>query len=358
MSSSFRPDRWILAWVLQTRSRMTGASSFPVPSRPVEERQVTIPTRYGEISGLIYRSPDAIAALHSRSTPPLHIQLHGGGLIGRAIREDEHVSRFLASETGAIILAPHFHAAPQVSFPVAEHQCFDALKWALSAGNMGWNPDRITVGGGGTGAKLAINTAQLVSEGRIRLSGLIATTPVTDVSLPTPGAGAGSVPPMSRGKNAEQPDSSTGSSPSAAGSTASAQPTEAPPSAQMSGFEPATEDGVKGKMLEWREKKDDLFERLFDFAAESYVPDEDRMDPLASPAFDLSLVTKLPRTLIQVGSEDPIADQGRALARRLAKARKPHTLTEYPAGHVFTVHGKENIMEAAIVEQVRFIQSL
>ena len=342
MSSSFRPDRWILAWVLQTRSRMTGASSFPVPSRPVEERQVTIPTRYGEISGLIYRSPDAIAALHSRSTPPLHIQLHGGGLIGRAIREDEHVSRFLASETGAIILAPHFHAAPQVSFPVAEHQCFDALKWALSAGNMGWNPDRITVGGGGTGAKLAINTAQLASEGRIRLSGLIATTPVTDVSLPTPGAGAGSVPPMSRGKNAEQPDSSTGSS----------------PSAQMSGFEPAAEDGVKGKMLEWREKKDDLFERLFDFAAESYVPDEDRMDPLASPAFDLSLVTKLPRTLIQVGAEDPIADQGRALARRLAKARKPHTLTEYPAGHVFTVHGKENIMEAAIVEQVRFIQSL
>ncbi|MGO1460431.1 MAG: alpha/beta hydrolase fold domain-containing protein, partial [Flaviflexus sp.] len=190
MSSSFRPDRWILAWVLQTRSRMTGASSFPLPSRPVEERQVTIPTRYGEMSGLIYRSPDAIAALHSRSTPPLHIQLHGGGVIGRAIREDEHVSRFLASETGAIILAPHFHAAPQVSFPVAEHQCFDALKWALSAGSMGWNPDRITVGGGGTGAKLAINTAQLASEGRIRLSGLIATTPVTDVSLPTPGAGA------------------------------------------------------------------------------------------------------------------------------------------------------------------------
>lgn len=298
MDGSVRPDRWLLAWLLQTRSRLTGPSDTPAPTRPVTSSQLTIPTRHGHVSALVYRtsSGDALAG-DDRHRPPLHIQLHGGGLIGRAVREDEHICRYLASESGAIVLSLHYHAAPHVSYPVAEQECFDALTWALSAANQfGWDRHRISAGGGGVGAKLAINVAQQAYEQNIRLSGLIVSYPLLDFTR------------SDRSTDVEKPKHGP---------------------------------------------------RILDFIADTYFPEKaTRTDALASPAFDLALVKKLPSTLIQVGALDWLAEDGRALAARLAKAQRPHMLTEYPAPSGFTVRGDESVIEDALDEQVRFIRSL
>lgn len=295
-----------MAWLVQTRSRMAGASSFPITTNQVDETTVSVDTRSGPMSALLYRSR-GIGPLsgdgHSR--PPLHIQLHGGGLIGRAIREDEHISRFLASETGVVVLAPHFRAAPQVTFPTTEQDCFDVLQWAQSvADQWGWDRDRITVGGSGTGAKLAINVAQQAFEARLPLSGVIATTPVTDVS-----------------KTNKNPV-------------------------------PEPEDSKFAFLYR-------TYSKMVAFTADAYFPDPDsRILPLASPAYDLALVKKLPPTLIQVGTGDLLKDDGLDMAKRLHKARKPHVLTEYEAGHAFTTNGADDIIEEALLDQVTFLKSL
>lgn len=298
MDGMTRPDRWLAAWAIQARTRLTGGSSVPAPSRPVSSSHMTIPTRHGQVSALVYRSfGDAALAGDDLRRPPLHLQLHGGGLIGRAVREDEHICRYLAADTGAIVVSLHYHAAPQVSYPVAEHECFDALTWALSSANQfGWDRHRVTVGGGGSGAKLAINTAQLAYEKDIHLTGLIASSPVLDYTR------------SDRDTDVEKPKHGP---------------------------------------------------RMLAFVMDAYFPDAGtRTQPLASPAYDLALVKKLPRTLIQVGSLDWLAEDGRALAASLSRASRPHTLTEYEAPGGFTVRGDEAIMTAAIEEQARFIREL
>ena len=285
-----RPDRWILAWLAQTATRMTGGIADP--SDPTLTSQVTIPTRYGQMSALIYDSPERDRG----RTRPLHIQIHGGGLIGRGIREDEHVCRFHAAETGCTVLSLHYHAAPQVTFPVAEHECFDALRWALDSADVhGWD-GRITVGGGSTGAKLAVNVAQQAYDHGIPLAGVVLSSPLLDLTH------------NDRETDREKP--------------------------------------------RWGP-------RLLEFIADTYVPDTlTRFQPLASPSFDLALVKKLPPALIQVGSEDWLAGDGEDLAARLVRAHKPHTLTHYPAGHHLTVRGEADVRAEALAEQSRFITGL
>lgn len=298
MDGTTRPDRWALAWLMQVRSRLTGGSTFPRPSREVTSSPITIPTRHGQVSALVYRSLGGTPlAGDDLRRPPLHLQFHGGGLVGRAVREDEHICRYLASETGAIVLALHYHAAPQVSFPVTEQECFDALHWALDAANQyGWDRHRVTVGGGGAGAKLAINTAQQAYEKDIQLSGLIASSPLLDYTR------------SDRETEVEKPKHGP---------------------------------------------------RLLEFIADAYFPTgSTRTLPLASPAFDLALVKKLPHTLIQVGTLDWLAEDGRSLAAQLRRVSRPHTLTEYEAPGGFTIRGDKAIMEAAISEQAHFIRSL
>lgn len=218
-------------------------------------------------------------------------------MVGRAVREDEHICRYLASETGCIVLSLHYHAAPQVTYPVAEQETFDALRWALSAGNQyGWDRHRITVGGGGAGAKLAVNTAQQAYEAGHKLHGLITSYPVFDYTR------------SDRAADVDKPKYGA---------------------------------------------------RIFDFAINSYFPEPNtRTEALASPAFDLALMKKLPNTLIQVGTLDWLAEDGRALASRMSKARRPYTLTEYEAEGGFTVRGDSAVMTTAIRDQVNFILDL
>ncbi len=71
---------------------------------------------------------DPPADVTAERRPPLHIETHGGGFVSRNVHEDAHICRFLASDVGCVVLSIDYHCAPQVTFPVAEEECFDVLR--------------------------------------------------------------------------------------------------------------------------------------------------------------------------------------------------------------------------------------
>ncbi|WP_335983673.1 alpha/beta hydrolase [Streptomyces sp. CA2R106] len=132
--------------------------------------RITIPTRHGAISALLY-SPvrsDIEAELSAERRPPVHLLLHGGAFVVRRPEQEDNVARYLASEVGCFVVLPDYDVGPQVRFPVAEQQCYDAYSWLLErAGTRGWDPARVSVGGASAGAKLALSViVQALQDGR------------------------------------------------------------------------------------------------------------------------------------------------------------------------------------------------
>lgn len=123
---------------------------------------ITIPTRHGAISALVY-SPtpaDIQAQLAAGHRPPVHLITHGGGFILKTPKQEDNVAEYLASEVGCYVVIPDYDAAPAVRFPVEEEESYDAFRWIHEHGNeQGWDQDRVTVGGASAGGKLALNVA-------------------------------------------------------------------------------------------------------------------------------------------------------------------------------------------------------
>lgn len=122
--------------------------------------RITIPTRHGDISALLY-SPvhtDIEAELSAERRPPVHLLVHGGAFVARRPEQEDNVARYLASEVGCFVVLPDYDVSPQVRFPVAEQECYDAYLWLLDhAVTHGWDPARVSVGGASAGAKLALS---------------------------------------------------------------------------------------------------------------------------------------------------------------------------------------------------------
>ena len=132
-------------------------------------RKVTIPTRHGNLAALVY-SPAAGDILRQKTLgmrPPVHLITHGGAFIIRVPGQEDNVARYLASEIGAFVVIPDYDTAPAVRFPVAEQEAYDAFRWVHDNGAvMGWDGDRVSVGGASGGGKLALNVAlQAIDDG-------------------------------------------------------------------------------------------------------------------------------------------------------------------------------------------------
>lgn len=121
---------------------------------------ISVPTRHGSIDMLVFSPSDAdIAEQASRGeVPPVHFLTHGGAFILQYPIEEGNVARYLASEVGAFVVIPDYTAAPQVRFPVAEEQLFDAFAWVRDhADEQGWDANRVSVGGPSAGGQYALS---------------------------------------------------------------------------------------------------------------------------------------------------------------------------------------------------------
>ncbi len=97
----------------------------------------------------LYRPIDA------GSLPTLVYYFGGGWTLGQ-IETCDGICRTLANAAGCAVIAVGYRLAPEHKFPVAVHDCYDALGWvAEHAAELGVDAGRLAVGGDSAGGNLA-----------------------------------------------------------------------------------------------------------------------------------------------------------------------------------------------------------
>src|SRR5258708_31586566 len=93
------------------------------------------------------RSPDA--------KPPAAVFFHGGGWVLGGLDSHDTLSRELATRADVVLVAVDYRLAPEHPHPPGLDDCTAPTRWgAAHATDLGADPSRLAVGGGGAGASL------------------------------------------------------------------------------------------------------------------------------------------------------------------------------------------------------------
>lgn len=195
---------------------------------------------------------------------------HGGGFVLCNLDTHDTTCRQLAAGTGAIVVSVDYRLAPEAKFPAAPEDCYAATQWAAQhARSLGIDGTRIAIAGDSAGGNLAAVVALMSRDrgGYLPIHQLLI-YPVTDFAFETP----------SYRTNGE-------------------------------GYFLSTD------MMRW-------------FWHHYLETDEDGANPLASPLRAQHLAGLPPATVV-TAEYDPLRDEGRAYAERLAAAGVPTAYTNY-----------------------------
>ena len=127
-----------------------GCDVLEVPRAPLARVQdLQVPVRDG-------------AHLHARLYAPSHevlpvlMYLHGGGFTIGSVQTHDILCRELSRLAHIAVVSVDYRLAPQHIFPVAVHDCWDALVWLQAHGaELGVDTARLAVGGDSAGGTLA-----------------------------------------------------------------------------------------------------------------------------------------------------------------------------------------------------------
>lgn len=96
----------------------------------------------------------------SISPGPGLIFFHGGGFVIGDLDSHDGLCRYLASLSGCRVLAVDYRLAPEHPFPAAHDDAVAATRWAFThAGEIGFASTRVAIGGDSAGANLATSVA-------------------------------------------------------------------------------------------------------------------------------------------------------------------------------------------------------
>lgn len=127
------------------------------PEFPSRTSQVTVPTRYGQVSATVYHPPA------DTTNPPVYVNVHGGGFVVGHPEQDDPWCRYLAANAGVVVVNPDYVLAPRHRFPAAPHQVYDIVCWAAGPDHE-WDGGRLCVGGQSAGGNLSAAAARLALE--------------------------------------------------------------------------------------------------------------------------------------------------------------------------------------------------
>ena len=207
----------------------------------------------------------------SREPLPVLVFFHGGGWVLGSTRMYDPLCTLLARGVGALVVSVDYRMAPEHRAPKAVHDCVDAVRWlGEKASSLGGNGSRVAVSGDSAGGNLAAIVCQVVrDQGGPTIAHQALIYPATDATMSQPSimehAGA---PILTR--------------------------------AEM-----------------------DVYLDLY-LGPDGLAAD----DPLVSPLWAASHAD-LPPALVQTADLDPLRDEGRLYADRLAAAGVPVRHTNY-----------------------------
>jgi acetyl esterase/lipase len=96
---------------------------------------------------------------------PVVVFYHGGGFVIGDLDTHDGMTRLIAAQTGAIVVAVDYRLAPEHPFPAAVDDAFAALKWvAAHAEELGADPSRLAVAGDSAGGNLSAVVSQLARD--------------------------------------------------------------------------------------------------------------------------------------------------------------------------------------------------
>ncbi|SFJ69425.1 acetyl esterase [Halobacillus dabanensis] len=96
---------------------------------------------------------------------PVYINLHGGAFIMNEKKMDDPYCRFLANQTGCVVINIDYAKAPEYPFPHPIEQCYEIYLWLRShASALHIDGDRMMVGGQSSGGNIAAALCLLLKE--------------------------------------------------------------------------------------------------------------------------------------------------------------------------------------------------
>ena len=215
------------------------------------------------------------------------VYFHGGGLVAGSLDTHDSLCRTLANETGCRLISVDYRLAPEHKFPAAVMDSYTAAVWAVEhATELAVDRDRIAVAGDSAGATLAAIVCQLARRARrVHFAAQLLLCPITDFVAEA---------------------------------------------ASRSDF-------AKGYLLD---------KAIMDRDREHYLPvGTDPTDPRISP-LRASELSGLPAACIHTAEFDPVRDEGRAYAYRLACAGVRVNYTCH-AGMIHLFYGMANTIPYA-----------
>jgi len=165
------------------RERVRGATAI-LGEGPVAVlvREIEIPTRAGNIGGLLYQ-PDAPEG----QVQALIVYYHGGGWVAGSLQDFDAFAKQLAHTTQCGVLSVDYRLAPEYPFPAGLQDAEDALVWASenTATLIGMKGATIVLVGDSAGGNLAAVVA-ISSANKIAVALQVLFYPVIDAGMATP----------------------------------------------------------------------------------------------------------------------------------------------------------------------------
>ncbi len=146
-----------VARLLGVMSNLAPKQSRRFPEIPRDTYTIAVQTRHGKVKCTVFR-PTV-----SSTTPPVYVNVHGGGFVIRYPEQDDPLCRYLAARAGVLVINVDYTTAPRGRFPVAIEQLYDVLRWA-SSDERKWDGTRICIGGQSAGGAIAAGAARLALE--------------------------------------------------------------------------------------------------------------------------------------------------------------------------------------------------
>lgn len=151
----------------QIRTDMKREGEDITVSEIIETTKI-IPVKDHMIEITIYERKDQEGSDQKRN---VMVFVHGGGFIGGDVKTKGNQCRYLAEQSGAVVVSPEYRLAPETPYPGPEVDVNGTIDWLEeNAQRLNINPDKMAIMGESAGGTLALNACLKDEKKRMKLA--------------------------------------------------------------------------------------------------------------------------------------------------------------------------------------------